>query len=78
MQVGVLRSVLQPDQETIDTAGNLWIEPADGQEITDPIELFMLDRGRLVGMLEAAAAGEPIDLLMLALEAAALDVADDA
>lgn len=72
-----MRSVIHVAEgdEEIDptTTGELWVEPLDGEPIDCDVVLYMLDLGRLRGALEAAAAGEPVDDILLALDAAALD-----
>ena len=49
--VGVQRSVLDPalGNHDLETTGNLWVEPAHGEQITARIILYTLDLGAPVG-----------------------------
>ena len=73
--VGVQRSVLDPalGNHDLETTGNLWVQPAHGEEITARIVLYTLDLGRLLEMFADARAGRSDEDLVFALDAAALD-----
>lgn len=79
-QIGVTKTTMRVtedgDEDDIIHAGTLWIEPAGAEPIDCEITFYSLGSVRLVGMLEAAARGEPVESIMLALDAAALDTDD--
>ncbi len=75
--VSVMRIEIDPRNPEASIAGIRFSFTYAGDEpLSEPIVLYMLDRYRLLTMLEAARAGHSMEDLFLALDAAALNNGD--